>query len=112
MAPGCRTVSVPAAAGVLLIDLENMIGQSARPNTLIPRLDALLRRAGPGLQVVAACAGNRINPKGMQILHDRGARVLVVDGAKNAADEALLEEARRLAATGHHRFVVASSTRS
>jgi hypothetical protein len=35
--------------------------------------------------------------------------LLVVDSAKDAADEALLEEARRLAAVGHHRFVVASA---
>ncbi len=99
-------VSPPA---VLLIDLENMIGQKARPNVLIPRLDALLLQAGPGLEVVAACAANRITPHTEQILTDRGARLLIVGGAKDAADQALLDEARRLAARGRQRFVVASA---
>jgi len=104
--------ATPSGPGVLLIDLENMVGHKARPSILMARVDALVQHAGPGLPVVAACAENRISPQGKQILSDRGARLLVVGGDKNAADRALLEEAKRLAANGCRRFVVASADRA
>jgi hypothetical protein len=58
---------------------------------------------------VAACAASRITPEGIKILKDRGIRLLKVSGTKDAADEALLAEARRAAAGGCHRFFVASN---
>lgn len=94
---------------MLLIDLENMVGNKARPATLIARLDALTGHAGPGVPAVAACAGSRITADGIKILQDRGIRLLKVDGTKDAADEALLAEARRRAGAGCLRFVVASN---
>jgi hypothetical protein len=44
--------------------------------------------------VLAGCAGSRITADGVKILKKRGIRLLRVDGTTNAADEALLEEAR------------------
>ena len=104
-------VSVPAAA-LLLIDLENMIGNKAKSATLIARLDSLVSHAGPGVPAVAACAGSRITADGIRLLKDRGIKFIKVDGAKNAADEALLAEARRRADAGCRRFVVASNDSS
>jgi hypothetical protein len=97
-----------AAGGVLLIDVENVIGKDAKPDTVARRLDALIAHAGPGVLVVAGCARSRITPTGIRIVNDRGARLLLVTGSKGAADEALLAEARRLADEGCRRFVVAS----
>lgn len=57
---------------------------------------------------MAACAGPRITGDGIKILQDRGISLLQVDGAKNAADQALLEEARRRSDAGCRRFLVAS----
>ena len=96
------------SAGVLLIDLENMIGTKARPKTLVPRLDAIIQQAGPGMLIVAACAGSRITAEGIVILQERDAKLLKVKGTKDAADQALLDEAHRLAQLGYRRFVVAS----
>jgi hypothetical protein len=93
----------------LLIDLENMTGTKARPALLGAKLDALIRRAGPGLPVVAACAGSRITPAGEQVLQGRKIRLIKTNESKNAADDALLAEAQRLSAAGCSRFVIASS---
>lgn len=97
---------------MLLIDLENMIGNKAKPATLIARLDSLVSHTGPGVPAVAACAGSRITADGIRLLKDRGIKFIKVDGAKNAADEALLAEARRHADAGCRRFVVASNDSS
>jgi hypothetical protein len=96
-------------AAVLLIDIENMIGINARPATLATKVDALIGQAGPGIQVVAACAGSRITPASVKALKDRKVALLTVDGSKDAADQALLSEAGRLAAQGCTRFVIASN---
>lgn len=93
---------------VLLIDLENMIGGNAKPGMLALKLDVLSSKAGTSVPAVAACAGSRISPAGEQVLRDRQIRLLKVNGDKDAADNALLEEARRLAGCGCKRFVVAS----
>jgi hypothetical protein len=98
-----------ATGGVLLVDLENMVGQKAKPGIVAARMEALIERGGPGVEVVAACARARITPDGTKVLHDRGVTLLTVDGSKDAADEALLAEAQRLASGGCHRFVVASN---
>jgi hypothetical protein len=93
---------------VLLIDLENMIGANAKPGMLAMKLDVLTSKAGASVPAVAACAGSRISPAGEQVLRDRQIRLLKVNGHKDAADKALLEEAERLAGRGCKRFVVAS----
>ncbi|MBT0768647.1 hypothetical protein KIH74_06895 [Kineosporia sp. J2-2] len=99
-------------AGVLLIDLENMVGHGAGVKVLAPRLDALLRQAGPGLSVVAACRRTRMGPGSQEILQERGVRLLLVDDGKGAADQVLLHEARRQAGQGCRRFLVASADRA
>lgn len=70
---------------------------------------ALIRCAGPGVTVVAACARARITPAGAKVLQEHDVALLTVDGSKDAADEALLAEAQRLADDGCRRFVVASN---
>jgi hypothetical protein len=95
--------------GVLLVDLENMVGQKAKPGIVTARMQVLIRRAGPGVKVVAACARSRITPASAQVLHANDVDLLTVDGSKDAADEALLAEAQRMANDGCQRFVVASN---
>jgi hypothetical protein len=95
--------------GVLLVDLENMVGQKAKAGIVTARMQVLIRRAGPGVRVVAACARARITPASAQVLHAHDVALLTVDGSKDAADEALLAEAQRMANDGCHRFVVASN---
>jgi hypothetical protein len=85
-----------------------MIGANAKPGTLAAKLDALTAGAGNGVPAVAACAGNRITEAGRQALKDRKIRLLTVNGHKDAADKALLDEAGKLARAGCTRFVVAS----
>lgn len=98
--------------GVLLVDLENMVGQKAKPGIVVARMQALIQHAGPGVKVVAACARSRITPAGTKVLHEHDVALLTVDGSKDAADQALLAEAQRLANAGYHRFVVASNDSS
>lgn len=98
---------MPADA-VLLIDLENMIGANARSARFEAKLDALTGQAGHGTPVVAACAGTRITSAGKKALKDRKIKLLSVNGTKDAADEALLDEAGKRARSGCIRFVVAS----
>ncbi|WP_433294352.1 hypothetical protein ACQP2F_32875 [Actinoplanes sp. CA-030573] len=95
--------------GVLLVDLENMVGCNAKPRSVAARMQVLIRCAGPRVKVVAACARGRITPDGEKVLHEHDVALLTVDGAKDAADEALLAEAYRLAGTGCRRFIVASN---
>ncbi|GAA3348732.1 hypothetical protein GCM10020358_68300 [Amorphoplanes nipponensis] len=99
----------PKSGGVLLIDLENMIGRNAKSSVLAARIPVLIDRAGPTVTAVAACAGNRITPAGMKILKDNGIELLTVDWSKDAADDALLAEAQRRADAGCSRFVAASN---
>ena len=99
----------PATGGVLLVDLENMVGQMAKPSIVTARMQALIRCAGPGVTVVAACARARITPAGAKVLQEHHVALLTVDGSKDAADEALLAEAQRMAGDGCRRFVVASN---
>ncbi|MEV0898217.1 hypothetical protein [Actinoplanes sp. NPDC049802] len=94
---------------VLLIDIENIIGQKARPTLMAARVSALIRQAGPEARAVAACASGRITEPGTHVLHEHDVRLLTVGATKNAADEALLAEARALARQGCRRFVVASN---
>jgi hypothetical protein len=101
-------VATPAG-GVLLVDPENMVGKNAKPGIVAARLQVLIRNAGPGVKVVAACAGARITPAGANVLQAHDVDLLPVDGSKDAADEALLAEAQRMAKDGCHRFVVASN---
>ncbi|WP_045746107.1 hypothetical protein [Actinoplanes rectilineatus] len=95
--------------GVLLIDLENMVGRNAKATIVAARIPALIGRAGPTVTTVAACASDRITPASMQILNDNGIELLTVDGAKDAADDALLAEAQRRADAGCRRFLAASN---
>lgn len=95
--------------GVLLIDLENMVGRNAKAAIVAARIPVLIGRAGPTVTTVAACASDRITPASMQILNDNGIELLTVDGAKDAADDALLAEAQRRADAGCRRFVAASN---
>lgn len=98
--------------GVLLIDLENMVGQKAGPKVLGPRLDALLGHPGVGhVEVIAACGKDRVAQSGRELLATRGIRFLAVGNGKDAADRALLAEARRQAVNGCRRFLVASGDR-
>jgi hypothetical protein len=94
---------------VLLIDLENMTGFNAKPETLSTKLDALLSQAGPDVPAIAACAGSRITAAGKKVLSDRDIKLLTVSGDKNAADNALLKEAARRARAGCRRFLIASN---
>ena len=98
-----------ATGGVLLVDLENMVGQMAKPRTVTARMQALIRCAGPEVTIVAACARARITPAGAKVLQEHNVGLLTVDGSKDAADEALLAEAQRMADHGCRRFVVASN---
>jgi len=102
-------VATTATQGVLLVDLENMVGQNAKPRSMAARMQVLIRCAGPRVKVVAACARDRITPDGAKVLHEHNVTLLTVDGAKDAADEALLAEANRLANSGCRRFIVASN---
>lgn len=97
------------ADAVLLIDLENMVGDKAKPAGLAAKVDALTTKAGPGVPAVAACAASRITQPGARALHDRGIKLLRTAETKDAADHALIEEARHRAEDGCRRFVVASS---
>lgn len=97
------------SAGVLLIDVENMIGTMARPGNLVSRLDAILRHASPGTVIVAACADASITPTGISIFEEREVELLQVGASKDAADQALLDRAQSLASYGHTRFIVASA---
>lgn len=72
-------------------------------------MQALIQRAGPGAKVVAACAQARITPDGAKVLQAHDVELLPVDGSKDAADEALLTQAQRMANDGCRRFVVASN---
>lgn len=94
---------------VLLIDIENIIGQKAKPNLMAARVGVLIRQAGPGARVVAACAKSRITVPSTHVLHAHNVTLLTVGATKDAADEALLAEAQRLAYQGCRRFVVASN---
>ena len=94
---------------VLLIDVENIIGQKAKPNLMAARVGVLIRQAGPGVRVVAACAKDRITEPSTHVLHSHNVTLLTVGATKNAADEALLAEAQALAHKGCRRFVVASN---
>lgn len=94
---------------VLLIDIENIIGQKAKPNLMAARVGVLIRQAGPGVRVVAACAKGRITEPSTHVLHSHNITLLTVDATKDAADEALLAEAQALAHKGCRRFVVASN---
>jgi hypothetical protein len=100
------------ASGVLLIDVENMVGQRAKPATIGPRMDVMLRCVGPGVVAVAACASSRITAAGAEALQERGVALLSVSGSKDAADKALLAEARRWSAQGRQRFIAASNDSS
>jgi hypothetical protein len=95
--------------GVLLVDLENMVGKNAKPGIVAARMQALIQRAGPGAKIVAACAQARITPDGAKVLQAHDVELLPVDGSKDAADEALLTQAQRMANDGCRRFVVASN---
>jgi hypothetical protein len=95
--------------GVLLVDLENMVGQMAKPSIVTARMQALIRCAGAGVTVVAACARARITPAGAKVLREHHVALLAVDGSKDAADDALLAEAQRMAGDGCRRFVAASN---
>lgn len=86
-----------------------MVGQNAKPRCVAARMQVLIRCAGPRVKVIAACARNRITPQGAKVLHEHDVALLTVDGAKDAADEALLAEANRMAVTGYRRFIVASN---
>ena len=97
------------ADAVLLIDLENMVGDRAKPAGLAAKVDALTTQAGPGVPAVAACAASRITQPGASALQDRGIKLLRTADTKDAADHALIDEARRLAEDGCRRFLVASS---
>lgn len=94
---------------VLLIDIENIIGQKAKPNLMAARVGVLIRQAGPGVRAVAACARDRITAPSTHVLHAHNVKLLTVDMTKDAADEALLTEAQALAHQGCRRFVVASN---
>lgn len=98
-----------ASRAVLLVDLENMVGQKAKPGIVAARMRVLIDRAGPGVKVVAACANDRITPAGARVLHEHDVALITVDGSKDAADEALLAEAQRMARDGYRRFAVASN---
>ncbi len=97
---------------VLLVDLENMVGQKARSSVLSSRMDALLACVDPYTPVVAACAGSRIGAESRRYLRERGVKLLVSDDGKDAADTMLLAEAQRLAQLGVRYFVVASGDRA
>src|SRR5260370_21722729 len=60
------------ADAVLLIDLENMIGDRAKPPGLAAKVDVLTTEAGPGVSTVAVCAASRITQAGARALQDRG----------------------------------------
>lgn len=94
---------------VLLIDIENIIGQKAKPNLMAARVGVLIRQAGPGVRAVAACAKGRITEPSTHVLQSHNVTLLTVGATKNAADEALLAEAQALAHKGCRRFVVASN---
>ncbi len=94
---------------VLLIDIENIVGQKAKPNLMAARVGVLIRQAGPGAWAVAACAKDRITVPSTHVLQAHNVTLLTVGAAKDAADEALLAEAQRLAHQGCRRFVVASN---
>jgi hypothetical protein len=98
-----------AAGGVLHVDLENMVGQMAKPGIVTARMRALIRCAGPGVAVVAACVRTRITQAGAEGSPGHHVSLVTVDGSKDAADEALLAEAQRRADDGCRRFVVASN---
>ena len=95
------------ADAVLLIDIENIIGQKARPNLMAARMGVLIRQAGPGVRAVAACAKGRITDASRHILHTHNVTLLTVGATKDAADQALLAEAQTLAHQGCQRFIVA-----
>lgn len=94
---------------VLLIDIENIIGQKAKPNLMAARVGVLIHQAGPGARAVAACAKDRITVPSTLILDAHNVTLLTVGATKDAADNALLAEAQRLAHQGCRRFVVASN---
>lgn len=98
--------------GVLLIDLENMVGHCVSVRTLGARLEVLRECAGQVAEIVAACATSAIRPEGEQVLHGHGVRLLEVSPAKHAAPDALLREVARIAGLGYHRFAAASKRRS
>ena len=58
---------------------------------------------------MAACAQGRITDPSMHVLRSHNVRLLTVGATKDAADEALLAEAKALAHKGCRRFVVASN---
>ncbi len=105
--PCVRVIGPPDV--VLLIDVENIVGQKAKPNLMAARVGVLIRLAGPGARVVAACAKDRITVPSTHVLHAHNVTLLTVGATKDAADEALLAEAQRLAHQGCRRFVVASN---
>lgn len=98
-------------AAVLLIDLENMVGAKAKLPSLTAKLDALTSKA-PGVPAVAACGAGRVTKPGIAALDQRGIRLIRTDSTRDAADHALIDEARRLAASGCSKFLVASHDRA
>lgn len=80
-----------------------------KPSIVAAGMQVLSRCAGPGVTVVAACARARITSAGARVLREHHVALLTVDGSKDAADEALLAEAQRMADDGCRRFVVASN---
>lgn len=101
---------LPAADGgdtALLIDLENYCPGSRRPTRVASQLRQLLDAAGPVSSTVAVAA-TAVAHRQRHVLATAGITVLSVPAGHNAADEALITEARRLARTGVRRFIVAS----
>lgn len=58
---------------------------------------------------MAACAASRITQPGARALQDRGIKLLRTAETKDAADHALIKEARHRAEDGCRRFIVAFS---
>lgn len=103
---------VAAASGgqertALLIDLENYCPGSRHPRRVLSQLQRLLDATGP-VETTVAVAARNVVARQRRVLTEAGIPVRSVAAGRNAADEALIDEARRLHAGGTRRFYVAS----
>lgn len=98
---------------VVLIDLENVVGTRSRMPYLRACVTTLLTAAGPRHHAVAAYAGEECGGDPVaSVLAALGVAPLRVPPGPDAAEQALIEHARRVQAEGCTRFIVCSSDRA
>jgi NYN domain len=108
-APAAPAALAGPARRLLILDVENVCPSSRRPVRAMSRLRAVLRAAGPVDQIIAASAASQ-HTRLDELLRQAGVDVHLRCGNRpNAADRALILQARRFASEGDCEVVVASN---